>query len=306
MILSPADALSKREDLVQRGYTSIPQVMPAELVEELRAWSDAIFARTHVRYEDPLPGQRPVRVHRTRLVGHGAGAAAAGGGRPAALPRPDGGADDRPAGATGGVPRDRAGEPAIGRGGHHPVQARPRTAALLAPGLHAVGQPAGGHSLADAGIPLLLPGRYHAGERLSARHPRQPPRPPPAARHPARCPWRGAAGAGGPVPSRLRRLPRSRGRPAGSRRPADRRRPPAACRVGPTGATGAAPCCWPGTTCSRSRSRRTGGPARSPPPSATPTRRRGTAPPGPPATTSPDRTPVRRACDPSWPSAVRR
>ena len=51
MILSPADALSKREELVQRGYTSIPNVMPVELVEELRAWSDAIFARTHVRYE---------------------------------------------------------------------------------------------------------------------------------------------------------------------------------------------------------------------------------------------------------------
>ena len=51
MILSPAEALAKREELIQRGYTSIPKVMPADLVEELRAWSDGIFARTHVRYE---------------------------------------------------------------------------------------------------------------------------------------------------------------------------------------------------------------------------------------------------------------
>ena len=51
MILSPAEALAKREELFQRGYTSIPKVMPAKLVEELRAWSDGIFARTHVRYE---------------------------------------------------------------------------------------------------------------------------------------------------------------------------------------------------------------------------------------------------------------
>ncbi len=51
MILSPAEALAKREELIQRGYTTIPRVMPAKLVEELRAWSDGIFARTRVRYE---------------------------------------------------------------------------------------------------------------------------------------------------------------------------------------------------------------------------------------------------------------
>ena len=50
MALSAAEALGKRDELVTRGYTSIPGVMPPAMVAELRAWSDTIFARTRVRY----------------------------------------------------------------------------------------------------------------------------------------------------------------------------------------------------------------------------------------------------------------
>ena len=132
MILSPAEALSKREELIQRGYTSIPKVMPADLVEELRAWSDGIFARTHVQWDSPR---------------------------------------------------------------------------------------------------AATPWSTRRGNRLSARHTRQSPHTPSPARHPARRPWRGAAGPGGPVASRLRRQSGCRGRAVAGRRPADRRRPPAACGV---------------------------------------------------------------------------
>ena len=51
MVLSGTEALTKREELVTRGYTSIAAVMPPALVGELQAWSDDIFARTHVRHE---------------------------------------------------------------------------------------------------------------------------------------------------------------------------------------------------------------------------------------------------------------
>lgn len=50
MVLSATDALGRRDELVARGYTAIPGVMPPVMVEELRAWSDAIVTRTHVRY----------------------------------------------------------------------------------------------------------------------------------------------------------------------------------------------------------------------------------------------------------------
>ena len=46
MVLSATEALVKRDELVTRGYTSIRGVMPPAMVEELRAWSDEIFART--------------------------------------------------------------------------------------------------------------------------------------------------------------------------------------------------------------------------------------------------------------------
>ena len=51
MVLSAAGARAKREELVARGYTTIPGVMPPAMVEELHAWSDDIFARTPVRYQ---------------------------------------------------------------------------------------------------------------------------------------------------------------------------------------------------------------------------------------------------------------
>ena len=50
MVLSAAEALAKRDELITRGYTTITGVMPPAMVEGLRAWSDAIFERTHVRY----------------------------------------------------------------------------------------------------------------------------------------------------------------------------------------------------------------------------------------------------------------
>ena len=47
-ILSTAEALTKRNELVGLGYTIIPNVMPKSLLEELRAWSDDVFKRVHV------------------------------------------------------------------------------------------------------------------------------------------------------------------------------------------------------------------------------------------------------------------
>lgn len=46
--LSAAEALTKRDELVDLGYTIIPQVMPQPLLEELRTWSDGVFERVTV------------------------------------------------------------------------------------------------------------------------------------------------------------------------------------------------------------------------------------------------------------------
>ncbi|MBV7329150.1 phytanoyl-CoA dioxygenase family protein [Chloroflexi bacterium TSY] len=50
-ILTSEEALTKRDELVERGYTSIPGVMPQSMVEELCAWSDEIFQRVTVRHK---------------------------------------------------------------------------------------------------------------------------------------------------------------------------------------------------------------------------------------------------------------
>ncbi len=41
-------ALEKRNELVERGFTTIPGVMPASLIAELRTWSDNIFEKVNV------------------------------------------------------------------------------------------------------------------------------------------------------------------------------------------------------------------------------------------------------------------
>ncbi len=46
--LSSEKALDKRIELVEQGYTMIPGVMGAELLEELRAWSNDVFLRVRV------------------------------------------------------------------------------------------------------------------------------------------------------------------------------------------------------------------------------------------------------------------
>ncbi|MEM7126440.1 MAG: phytanoyl-CoA dioxygenase family protein [Chloroflexota bacterium] len=46
--LSPSDALTKRDELVNLGYTIIPGVMPKPLIDELSAWSDNVFTKIHV------------------------------------------------------------------------------------------------------------------------------------------------------------------------------------------------------------------------------------------------------------------
>ena len=47
-ILSAADALAKRDELVQLGYTIVPNVMERPLLDELRAWSDNVFKQVRV------------------------------------------------------------------------------------------------------------------------------------------------------------------------------------------------------------------------------------------------------------------
>ena len=46
--LTPEEALTKRNELVEMGYTIFPDVMQADFVQELRIWSDNIFARLPV------------------------------------------------------------------------------------------------------------------------------------------------------------------------------------------------------------------------------------------------------------------
>lgn len=47
-ILTPTEAQIKRDELVELGYAIIPNVMPKPLLEELRAWSDAVFQKIRV------------------------------------------------------------------------------------------------------------------------------------------------------------------------------------------------------------------------------------------------------------------
>ena len=50
-ILTPEEALTKRDELITLGYTSVPGVMPQSLVDRLRTWSDEIFQRVTVRHK---------------------------------------------------------------------------------------------------------------------------------------------------------------------------------------------------------------------------------------------------------------
>lgn len=47
-ILTDAEAVTKRNELVELGYTLIPGVMPKPLLDEFRAWSDDVFTRMTV------------------------------------------------------------------------------------------------------------------------------------------------------------------------------------------------------------------------------------------------------------------
>lgn len=64
-ILTTEELLTKRDELVERGYTSIPGVMSESLVNELRTWSDAIFERVAVRHEVRYQGS-VIFVHTER------------------------------------------------------------------------------------------------------------------------------------------------------------------------------------------------------------------------------------------------
>ena len=41
--LNSVEALDKRNELVEYGFTVVPEVMPESLVNQLRIWSDAIL-----------------------------------------------------------------------------------------------------------------------------------------------------------------------------------------------------------------------------------------------------------------------
>ena len=64
-ILNTEEALSKRHELVERGYTSIPGVMPDSLVNELRSWSDDIFGRVKIHHKIRYQGSN-IFVHTER------------------------------------------------------------------------------------------------------------------------------------------------------------------------------------------------------------------------------------------------
>ena len=46
--LTAAEAMTKRDELVELGYTIVPGVMEQALLDDLRAWSDNVFQRVHV------------------------------------------------------------------------------------------------------------------------------------------------------------------------------------------------------------------------------------------------------------------
>lgn len=50
-ILTTEEALTKHDELVTLGYTSVPGVMPQSMVEDLRTWSNEIFERVTVRHK---------------------------------------------------------------------------------------------------------------------------------------------------------------------------------------------------------------------------------------------------------------
>ncbi len=43
--LNKLEALEKRNELVEFGFTTVPTVMPKSLVQQLRIWSDNIHSR---------------------------------------------------------------------------------------------------------------------------------------------------------------------------------------------------------------------------------------------------------------------
>lgn len=49
--LSAAEAFTKRNELVELGYTLVPGVMPKPLLDELHAWSDDVFTKVTVDHK---------------------------------------------------------------------------------------------------------------------------------------------------------------------------------------------------------------------------------------------------------------
>ena len=47
-ILTPAEALRKRDELIELGYAIVPGVLQNPLLDELRAWSHDVFERLPV------------------------------------------------------------------------------------------------------------------------------------------------------------------------------------------------------------------------------------------------------------------
>ena len=61
-------SLTKRRELVESGYTIVPGVMDADLLDRLRTWSDRIFERVTVPHEVRYQGSD--RIQDTLALPH--------------------------------------------------------------------------------------------------------------------------------------------------------------------------------------------------------------------------------------------
>ena len=61
-------SLTKRRELVESGYTIVPNVMDADLLDRLRTWSDRIFERVTVPHKIRYQGSD--RIQDTLALPH--------------------------------------------------------------------------------------------------------------------------------------------------------------------------------------------------------------------------------------------
>ena len=213
-------ALTKRQELVESGYTIVPDVMDKDLLDRLRTWSDRIFERVTVPHKIRYQGS-DIFVSTERRWREG---------RPTAENRfPDPIAEE--------IIDQPAQREACRQIGLENLVSDDTVIILSKPGY---GPPLYWHQdfmkwqSPEAATPgryassCLLPDGHHAREWMPARNPRQPSETPRTARYPAQGSRIRDSSDRRPIASRVRRLSRCDRHPLKRRRSGHRRcaRPP--------------------------------------------------------------------------------